>query len=54
MIVASSCSLLHSPLTLGNENLNNEIKQWLSFADQKVVEIADLAATEKGERFEQE
>ena len=54
VIVASSCSLLHSPLTLENEkNLNNEIKQWLSFADQKVIEIADLAATEKGERFEQ-
>ena len=54
VIVASSCSLLHSPLTLENENnLNTEIKTWLAFADQKVVEINDLATGNQTERFEQ-
>ena len=43
-IIASSCSLLHSPVTLKNEEkLQSEIKDWMSFASEKVTEISDLA-----------
>ena len=46
--IASSCSLLHSPLDLDLEddeqNLSKEIKQWLAFAKQKVEEIVLLKA----------
>ncbi|MFT4175858.1 MAG: 5-methyltetrahydropteroyltriglutamate--homocysteine S-methyltransferase [Luteolibacter sp.] len=42
--LAPSCSLLHSPVTLENETkLDAEIKDWLAFADQKLVEISDLS-----------
>ena len=44
VILSSSCSLLHSPVTLNNEgDLDNTIKQWLAFADQKVVELIALS-----------
>ena len=50
VIVSSSCSLLHSPVTLANEEkLNSDIKQWMSFADEKVVEISNLAKLGGGE-----
>jgi 5-methyltetrahydropteroyltriglutamate--homocysteine methyltransferase len=46
IILAPSCSLIHSPYDLvserGNEPLMNEIKQWLSFAKQKVEEVVTL------------
>ncbi|MEK9726682.1 MAG: 5-methyltetrahydropteroyltriglutamate--homocysteine S-methyltransferase [Candidatus Margulisiibacteriota bacterium] len=43
VIVSASCSLLHSPVTLKNEEkLDKEIKEWLSFADEKVIEITQL------------
>ncbi len=41
--VAPSCSLIHSPVTLANEpKLDDELKNWLAFADQKLVEVVDL------------
>ena len=44
--IAPSCSLIHSPCDLKNENNNEvltpEIKQWLAFAKQKVNEISLL------------
>ena len=41
--IAPSCSLLHSPITLNNEaKLNDELLSWLAFADQKLLEVADL------------
>jgi len=41
--IASSCSLLHSPVDLENETkLDPVIKNWLSFAIQKISEIALL------------
>lgn len=44
VIVSSSCSLLHSPVSLAAETaLDDEVKNWLAFADEKLVEIADLA-----------
>lgn len=50
VIVSSSCSLLHSPVTLANEEkLNSDIKQWMSFADEKVIEISQLAKLGGGE-----
>ena len=44
VIVAPSCSLLHSPVDLASETkLDDEIKSWLSFATQKVDEIKVVA-----------
>lgn len=41
--VSSSCSLLHSPVDLSNEQaLSPEIRSWLSFAVQKLDEVAVL------------
>jgi 5-methyltetrahydropteroyltriglutamate--homocysteine methyltransferase len=41
--VAPSCSLMHSPVTLANEpKLDDELKNWLAFADQKLNEVVDL------------
>lgn len=44
--IASSCSLLHSPLDLNLEtnehNLQKDVKQWLAFAKQKLEEIVTL------------
>ncbi|GAB3646973.1 5-methyltetrahydropteroyltriglutamate--homocysteine S-methyltransferase [Echinicola sediminis] len=46
LMIAPSCSLLHSPCDLyeetNEENLSAEIKSWLSFAKQKVEEVASL------------
>ncbi|MCF6173106.1 MAG: 5-methyltetrahydropteroyltriglutamate--homocysteine S-methyltransferase, partial [Campylobacteraceae bacterium] len=40
IIISSSCSLLHSPFTLKYEvNMNEEIKNWLSYAVEKLDEI---------------
>lgn len=42
--VASSCSLLHSPVDLEQEDkLDEEVKSWLAFAVQKVQEIGLIA-----------
>jgi 5-methyltetrahydropteroyltriglutamate--homocysteine methyltransferase len=47
VMVASSCSLLHVPCDLEDEKeervLTKEIKNWVSFAKQKIQEIADLS-----------
>ena len=44
--IASSCSLLHSPIDLKLENneasLPAEVKQWLAFAKEKVTEVVVL------------
>ncbi|KWN12177.1 5-methyltetrahydropteroyltriglutamate--homocysteine S-methyltransferase [Burkholderia ubonensis] len=41
--IATSCSLLHAPVDLGNEpKLDAELKQWLAFAVQKAREVAVL------------
>ncbi len=43
LIVAPSCSLLHSPVCLNSEEqLDAELKQWLAFATQKVEEVVTL------------
>ncbi|MEM7775598.1 MAG: 5-methyltetrahydropteroyltriglutamate--homocysteine S-methyltransferase [Pseudomonadota bacterium] len=41
--IAPSCSLLHVPITLKNETkLDSELKSWLAFADEKLIELAEL------------
>ncbi len=44
VMVGPSCSLLHSPVDLDGETaLDEELKNWLAFAKQKLDEIAALA-----------
>lgn len=46
ILIAPSCSLIHSPCDLeletNNETLTPEIKQWLAFAKQKIQEVVLL------------
>ncbi|QIL40018.1 5-methyltetrahydropteroyltriglutamate--homocysteine S-methyltransferase [Pedobacter sp. HDW13] len=48
VLIAPSCSLLHSPCDLdletNEETLTPEIKQWLAFAKQKIDEVVTLKA----------
>jgi 5-methyltetrahydropteroyltriglutamate--homocysteine methyltransferase len=49
--IAPSCSLLHVPVDLDNEQkLDTEIRSWLAFAVQKLNEIEILAAALNHER----
>ncbi len=42
--VSASCSLQHVPITVARETeLDDEIKSWLAFADEKLGEISTLA-----------
>ena len=47
LVVASSCSLLHTPLDLDAEPpsdvLDDELRSWMAFARQKVGEVVTLA-----------
>ncbi|MQM18874.1 hypothetical protein Taro_051873 [Colocasia esculenta] len=44
LVVSTSCSLLHTAVDLVNETkLDDEIKSWLAFAAQKIVEVNGLA-----------
>lgn len=46
VIVSSSCSLLHSPISLTNEtSLDSEVKTWLAFAEEKLQEISIIAGS---------
>ena len=46
ILIATSCSLLHSPFDLENEKnektLPAEVKRWLAFARQKLTEVVEL------------
>ena len=49
ILIAPSCSLLHSPVDLDNEtNLDEEMKSWLAFAKQKVDEVAIITRAVNG------
>jgi 5-methyltetrahydropteroyltriglutamate--homocysteine methyltransferase len=51
LMVAPSCSLLHSPVDLDTETkLDGELRGWLAFATQKLTEIAALANAANGQR----
>lgn len=53
--VSASCSLLHVPVDLANEDkLDAELKGWLAFATQKVSEITALKRALNGEEKEVE
>lgn len=44
LVVSTSCSLLHTPIDLDAEpKLDDELRRWMSFAKQKVGEVATLA-----------
>jgi len=48
--LAPSCSLLHSPVDLDQEDtLDSELKSWLSFAKQKLQELALLGGALDGD-----
>ena len=52
-MVSTSCSLLHTAVDLVNETkLDAEIKSWLAFAAQKVVEVDALAKALAGQKNE--
>lgn len=51
IILAPSCSLLHTPIDLERENdLDPEVKDWLAFGVQKIAELAVLAKALNGGR----
>lgn len=53
VIIAPSCSLLHTPVDLANETaLDAELKSWLSFATQKLSEISVIATAADGREAE--
>ncbi|ANB13372.1 5-methyltetrahydropteroyltriglutamate-homocysteine S-methyltransferase [Sugiyamaella lignohabitans] len=55
VIVATSSSLLHTPVDLANEKkLNPEIKDWFSFATQKLSEVVVIAKAVSGGNVEAE
>ncbi|MCS7005603.1 MAG: 5-methyltetrahydropteroyltriglutamate--homocysteine S-methyltransferase [Cytophagales bacterium] len=48
--IAPSCSLLHVPYDLElEETLNPQVKRWLAFAKQKLVEVTTLMRLAQGE-----
>ncbi|KAF9611909.1 hypothetical protein IFM89_036692 [Coptis chinensis] len=53
LVVSTSTSLLHTAVDLVNETkLDDEIKSWLAFAAQKVVEVNALAKALAGQKDE--
>ncbi|XP_042041510.1 5-methyltetrahydropteroyltriglutamate--homocysteine methyltransferase-like isoform X1 [Salvia splendens] len=53
LVVSTSCSLLHTAVDLVNENmLDGELKSWLAFAAQKLLEVNVLAKTLSGQKDE--
>ncbi|KAG9317417.1 cobalamin-independent synthase [Chiua virens] len=49
VVIATSSSLLHTPVTLANEKkLNPQQKDWFSFALEKAAEVATIAAVLSG------
>ncbi|XP_052175512.1 5-methyltetrahydropteroyltriglutamate--homocysteine methyltransferase-like isoform X1 [Diospyros lotus] len=54
LVVSTSCSLLHTAVDLVNETkLDDELKSWLAFAAQKVVEVNALAKALAGQKDEE-
>ncbi|XP_072987060.1 5-methyltetrahydropteroyltriglutamate--homocysteine methyltransferase 2 [Typha latifolia] len=53
IVVSTSCSLAHTAVDLVNETkLDTEIKSWLAFAAQKIVEVNALAKALAGQKDE--
>ncbi|HPG37997.1 MAG TPA: 5-methyltetrahydropteroyltriglutamate--homocysteine S-methyltransferase [bacterium] len=50
LMVAPSCSMLHSPVSLKSEKtMDEQVKNWLSFAEEKLAEVVTLAKTSNGD-----
>lgn len=50
VMVAPSCSLIHSPVSLRYEEaLDAEVRGWLSFAEEKLGEVVELARLGSGQ-----
>lgn len=45
----TSCSLLHVPITVANEDFAPDVKEHFAFAEEKLVELQDLAAIYDGQ-----
>lgn len=53
IMIAPSCSLLHTPVDLANETkLDSEVKNWMAFAQQKLEEVGVLKAALNGEKVD--
>ena len=51
LVISPSCSLLHSPVDLTQENkLDAELKSWLAFATQKLTEVSALCNAINGKK----
>ncbi len=49
VLVAPSCSLLHVPVSLEAETeLDPELRSWLAFAEEKLLEVSALAGADQG------
>jgi len=49
VIIAPSCSLLHSPIDIDGEiYIDPEIKNWMAFAKQKLTEVSELKQIAEG------
>lgn len=48
LVVSTSCSLLHVPITVKNEDFKTEIQQHFAFAKEKLGELVDLATIYDG------
>src|SRR5690606_7890197 len=49
VIIAPSCSLLHSPIDLDLETaIDPEIKNWMAFAKQKLTEVSEIRQIAEG------
>ncbi len=54
IMVAPSCSMIHSPVTIANESkLDAELLNWMSFATEKLDEIVTLAKATSGENVQE-
>ena len=49
IVVNTSCSLLHVPLTVENEDFAPDVKEHFAFAKEKLAELQDLAAIYDGQ-----
>lgn len=55
VVIATSSSLLHTPVTLANETkLSAEVKDWFSFATEKTHEVATIAKSLQGDKSVEE
>lgn len=46
--LAPSCSLLHSPVSLAEETIDPEVRDWLAFSDEKLAELEILRQLASG------